>query len=473
MLIAIGLSLVASKELARQSERSAQFHAVFVADRVMRYALEDAGTGDDFSQPLDRRAFNRLDALVRSRILQAPVKRVKVYAADGKILYSDEPRLIGRRFPGEPDEEVLDGAVVSEVTDLDEEENIFERALASRLYSTYTPLWLGSDATGEPDVVVEIYQDYGTIQAEANAFFRARLETFGIALLVLYVALLPIVLRASRALRKQNVQLEEQARRLEALLAGEQRSVAELRRLNKMQSDFAAVASHELRTPLTAILGYVKTLRRPEFEDDPVVRAEFLGAIERQSDRLFRLITNMLTAAQVEHHESAVEIVSFELETLVEEVVEGFHESGGRLVVQMPEGLPELESDRVLVCEVLANLIDNALKYSAADTPVVVGAAAGGGFLNVTVHDSGVGIAPQEQQRIFERFYQSDQSTTRRFGGVGLGLHLVRELVQTLGGTVDLQSEPGVGTMFTVRLPLRHPLAVSPRAATQPVAAGL
>ena len=103
-----------------------------------------------------------------------------------------------------------------------------------------------------------------------------------------------------------------------------------------MQSDFAAVASHELRTPLTAILGYVKTLQRPEFENDPVARAEFLGAIERQSDRLFRLITNMLTAAHVEHHQSTVEVLPFDLASLVEEVAEGFHESGSRLILRVP-----------------------------------------------------------------------------------------------------------------------------------------
>jgi two-component system phosphate regulon sensor histidine kinase PhoR len=318
-------------------------------------------------------------------------------------------------------------------------------------------------------VVVEVYQDYSAIQSEADSFFRGRLLWFAIALVALYVALLPIVLSASRALRRQNAQLEDQARRLEGLLAGEQASVAELRRLNKMQSDFAAVASHELRSPLTAIIGYVKTLRRPEFENDTEARAEFLGAIERQSNRLFRLITNMLTAAQVEHRESAMAVAPFELASLMEEIAEGFHESGGRLVVNLPQGLPPLESDRDLLAEVLANLVDNALKYSPPASPVVVGAEVHGSDVLVTVRDSGVGIAPHEQDRVFERFYQSDQSATRRFGGVGLGLHLVRELVHALGGTVDLDSEPGAGATFTVRLPLCHPSLATE--ASEPVAA--
>ena len=459
VLIALALSFIASRELARQAERSAEFHAEYVADHVMKYALLDVRPDGDLAAPFRGNAYRRLDQLVRTRILEPPVVRVKVYAPSGVIIYSDEPRLVGMRFPGEPDEETLHGETVSEVTDLGEKENVFERSLAKRLYSTYRPIYLRGAATGRPDAVVEMYQDYGSISAEASAFFRSRLESFGIAMVVLYVALLPIVLSASRALRRQNVQLEEQAGRLEELLATEQQSVAELRNLNKMQSDFAAVASHELRTPLTAILGYVKTLRRPEFENDPVARAEFLGAIERQSDRLFRLITNMLTAAQVEHHEATLVTGPVPLARIMEEVVEGFHESANRLVVRIPEDLPQVETDRVLLGEVLANLVDNALKYSAASTEVVVAAEAFGSEMQITVHDSGVGIAPEELGRIFDRFYQSDQTATRRFGGVGLGLHLVQELVRTLGGTVRVESEQGVGTTFTVGLPLRRPAA--------------
>src|SRR5262249_8501343 len=152
-------------------------------------------------------------------------------------------------------------------------------------------------------------------------------------------------------------------------------------------------------------------------------------------------ITNMLTAAQVEHHEGALQIGAVPLASVVEEVVEGFHESTGRLEVRVPADLPPIETDRVLLGEVLANLIDNALKYSGATTQVLVAAQAAGGELLITVHDAGVGIPPQERERVFDRFYQSDQTTTRRFGGVGLGLHLVRELVRKLGGSVQLESE--------------------------------
>ena len=205
VLIAVAVSFIASRELARQAERSAEFHAEYVADHVMKYALLDVRPDGNMSAPFTGKAYRRLNELVRTRILEAPVVRVKVYAPSGVIVYSDEPRLVGMRFPGEPDSETLVGQTVSEVTNLDERENIFERSLATRLYSTYRPIYFHGRETGRPDAVVEMYQDYNSIASEASAFFRSRLASFGIALVILYVALLPIVLSASRALRRQNV----------------------------------------------------------------------------------------------------------------------------------------------------------------------------------------------------------------------------------------------------------------------------
>jgi len=453
--IALAVSFFASRQLTHRAEVSAQFHAVFVTDNVLRYALEDAKSSS-MESPLTGARYQRVNRLVRERILNAPVVRVKVWSRDGLILYSDAHELVGRHFEGEPEPAALAGEPVSEVSNLQDDENVAERSLAARLFSTYVPLYLNGPG-GQPDAVVEVYQDYEPIQDQASSFFRGRMLSFGIALVGLYLALLPIVFRAGRALRRQNEQLESQARRLEELLAEEQETVGELRRLNKMQSDFAAVASHELRTPLTAILGYVKTLRRPDFETDAVARAEFLAAIERQAERLFRLITNLLTATQVEHHEDSLDTAPFDFRSLADEIVEAFNDSNGRLQVTVAEGLPEIESDRVMVGEILANLVDNALKYSPDSTPVQIKAAADYGVVRISVRDSGIGVAPDQRERIFDRFYQADQSATRRFGGIGLGLHLVRELAERLGGRVDLDSRPGIGSTFTVTLPVRWP----------------
>jgi signal transduction histidine kinase len=447
------LSFVVSRQVVRTGEQNAQFHAQFVTDSILRYQV----TARDLAGPVRGREYRSLDRFVRTRILQPPVVRVKIWSVDGTVLYSDEPRLVGKRFDGDPDVKAATGeGVSSEITDLSEPENTYERGLASKLFATYVPLYLpGTSRARPPDGVVELYQDYSSIQAATRSLFHSRLITLGAALLMLYVALMPIALRTSRRVRRQNELLEDQARRLETLLAREQQTVAELRRLNQMQSDFLAVASHELRTPLTAILGYAKTLQRPEFEDDPVARREFLAAMERQGDRLFRLVANLLSAAKVESRDAALEASTFGFRELAEEVREGFHHSRGRIELTVGPDLPPIECDRDRAAEILANLLDNALKYSPDDTPVEVGATALDGHLRFWVADHGIGIDPADLDRIFDRFYQTDQSSTRRYGGVGLGLHLVKQVAQTLGGTVEVESAPGVGSTFTVTLPLR------------------
>ena len=450
----VGLSLVVSRQVVSSGENGAQFHAEFVTDSILRYQLSPR----DLAGPVRGPAYRSLNRFVRTRILQPPVVRVKIWSPDGMVLYSDEPRLVGMHFDGDPDEKAATGeSVVSEISDLREPENIYERSLAPRLFATYVPLYLpGTSRFRPPDGVVELYQDYSSIQAATASLFHTRLLTLGAGLLILYIVLLPIALRTSRKVRRQNDQLEEQARRQEVLLAREQETVAELRRLNQMQSDFVAVASHELRTPLTAILGYAKTLQRPEFEEDPVARREFLSAMERQGDRLFRLVANLLTAAQVENGDSGVETRAFDFSELAEEVQEGFHHNRSRIRLAIPADLPPLHTDRDRAAEILVNLVDNALKYSPADSLVEIGAAASSdGRLRFWVADHGIGIDPADLGLIFDRFYQSDQSSTRRYGGVGLGLHLVKHLAETLGGSVEVESSPGLGSTFTVTLPLR------------------
>src|SRR4029079_13345361 len=143
----------------------------------------------------------------------------------------------------------------------------------------------------------------------------------------------------------------------------------------------------------------------------------------------------------------------FAFPDLVDEVVADFHETGKRIVREIPD-LPPVTVDRRRVQDVLVNLVDNALKYSVAPTPVTIGARVDDAALTFWVRDEGIGIDPGDLPRIFERFYQVDQSATRSYGGVGLGLHIVEGLLGSMGGTVDVQSTPGTGTTFSVTVPL-------------------
>lgn len=258
-------------------------------------------------------------------------------------------------------------------------------------------------------------------------------------------------------LAEQNELLAEQARKLQELLEKEHHTVDELRELNRMKGEFVAVVSHELRTPLTALIGYAKTLRQPEFADDPVMRNEFLERMERQGDRLLRLVENLLTASNLESHQLSVAVGRVLFEDLVREVVEGLSTDANRIQVAVPDDLPVLYTDRQLLSRVLQNLVDNALKYSPEESPCELEARADGETLVFWVQDYGIGISTEELPKIFDRFYQVDSSSTRTFRGAGLGLSLVQELLDHLGGQIEVTSRPGEGSRFTVRLPIRHP----------------
>ncbi len=147
-------------------------------------------------------------------------------------------------------------------------------------------------------------------------------------------------------------------------------------------------------------------------------------------------------------------IERFAFDEVLADVVGGLPRGTARVRARFPDGPPVVSTDRGRIEEIVSNLVENALKYSPGDSEVVVGVVAHDGLLELWVTDQGIGVDPAEQERIFERFHQVDQSTTRRVGGVGLGLHLVKELVSELGGSIRVQSEPGKGSTFRAEVPL-------------------
>lgn len=266
-------------------------------------------------------------------------------------------------------------------------------------------------------------------------------------------------------LAEQNRVLADQATKLEQLLEKEHHTVDELRELNRMKNEFVAVVSHELRTPVTALIGYAKTLQQPGFADDPDLRQEFLERMERQGDRLVRLVENLLTAARIESRQLPIQIARVRFDDIVRDVVEGLGAEAERVKVDIPADLPALHTDHDLLARVVSNLLDNALKYSPDASVCEIGATGDRGAVVFWIADHGVGIPDDEVGKIFERFYQVDSSSTRTFRGAGLGLSLVQELLQRLGGSISVESRVGEGSRFTVTLPLRTPevpIAVAP-----------
>ena len=177
--------------------------------------------------------------------------------------------------------------------------------------------------------------------------------------------------------------------------------------------------------------------------------------MERQGNRLVGLVENLLTTSQLDSDQLSISIGRVLFEDLCRETVEGLGTDADRIVTSVPDDIPILHTDRQLLGRVLTNLLDNALKYSPEDEPCELGARADGDELVFWVRDRGIGIERDLVDRIFDRFYQVDSSSTRRFRGAGLGLSMVRDLVRHLGGTVSVESAPGEGSTFNVRLPMQ------------------
>jgi signal transduction histidine kinase len=454
-LIGIGIGALRSRDLRDRSEAGATVRAQLIAESAIAPLLDPT----DLDGAIRGVRYDELRSDIEARAMEgAGIERVKIWNRDGTVIFSTDPDQVGGE--PEPEEDLLEafeGEVASEISDLDEAENASERRLADQLFETYVPVDVsGADPTTDVDAVIEVYQDYSAIQREIDRLNDTLTISLGLGLLVLYVLLLPLMVGVTRTLRRQNEQLGE-------LLAREQETVAELRELDRLKSDFAAAASHELRTPLTTIRGYAELLRERFPVADPEAR-EAVDAIARQTTHLQRLVGNLLREARLEHGDPEAIGEPTSVAVVLEEVRRGFPGAIDRIRLRIDHDLPPVALDPIALHEIVANLVDNALKYSAPGTPVDVEAEAGDDSLLIRVRDEGQGIPPGDLPRIFDRFTQIDGSSTRAHGGVGLGLHLVRELTRRAGGEVDVESVVGRGSTFTVRIPVavttagrRHP----------------
>lgn len=240
-----------------------------------------------------------------------------------------------------------------------------------------------------------------------------------------------------------------------ARLVGDlRRAYEQLGELDRLKSDFIAIASHELRTPLGLILLYAAMLR----DQVDAVEGQQLDAVLRAAMRLRHIIETMLNLRYLETGEMEMVLESFDLRTEVQDACEDYEaiaESGGRtLATDLPAKNVAILADREKIRVVLDNLISNAVKFTPPGGQVQVALSPQGGQVEIAVTDTGIGIPPEELDRIFDRFYQVEDHMTRRHGGMGLGLSIVRGLVKLHGGHVLAESVPGRGSRFLVYLPM-------------------
>ena len=242
------------------------------------------------------------------------------------------------------------------------------------------------------------------------------------------------------------------------LLRAEQAARAEAEAANQAKDDFLSVLSHELRTPLTSILGFTSLLRR-RFAGGDGTLARGLETIERSARTQARLVGDLLDISRILAGKLELEVAPTELVPVIEAAVEGVRpaaeEKGLALTTELEPEVGEVPGDAVRLQQVLTNLLANAVKFTPERGRVTVRLDEEGGEARITVGDTGVGIAPEFLPHVFERFRQADGSSTRAYGGLGLGLSIVRDLVALHGGHVSAESAgPGRGASFTVCLPL-------------------
>ncbi|MFL5979728.1 MAG: ATP-binding protein [Gaiellaceae bacterium] len=233
------------------------------------------------------------------------------------------------------------------------------------------------------------------------------------------------------------------------------RDLTDARQLEEIKADFIATASHELRTPLAAVYGAAQTLLRHDFALDEVGRDRFVSLIADESERLGRIVNEILLASQLDAGRLDLEAEPFDASDLIERVVEAtraYAPPGVAVQHRAPEELPLVEADRDKVRQVLVNLVENAIKYSPDGGKVEVGADAHDDFVRFHVRDEGLGVAPDEQERIFEKFYRADPHMTRGVGGTGLGLYICRELIDRMGGRIWVEPNGDKGSTFFFEL---------------------
>jgi signal transduction histidine kinase len=268
------------------------------------------------------------------------------------------------------------------------------------------------------------------------------------------------VLGAKKELAAQNQRIQEQYAVIESALQSALEANEAAKQASQAKSAFLANMSHELRTPLNAILGYSEMLAEDAAAAGHADIVPDLQKIQTAGKHLLGLINDVLDLSKIEAGKMRLYLETFEVKSVVDEAAITarplVEKNGNRLEVRCPEGLGSIREDVTKVRQVLLNLLSNAAKFTKdglvmLDVRREVGIAGNWVFFRVT--DTGIGMTPQQTARLFEAFGQADAGTTKKYGGTGLGLAITRKLCHLMGGDVEVESTPGRGTAFTVRLP--------------------
>ena len=227
----------------------------------------------------------------------------------------------------------------------------------------------------------------------------------------------------------------------------------ELNQMEKMRQEFISDVSHEIQSPLTSIRGFAQALRNDQLS--PEERHRYLGIIETESTRLSRITEDLLKLASLESRQLKFEPKPYRLDRQIRGLILACEPQWTGKGIDMDVCLEEIEitADEDLLSQAWINLIHNSIKFTPQSGSVRVALCRRDGKVHFRIADTGIGIAGEDQARVFERFYKADRSRARSAGGSGLGLSIVKRIVDMHHGTIDVESTLGVGSTFTVLLP--------------------
>ena len=257
--------------------------------------------------------------------------------------------------------------------------------------------------------------------------------------------------KKTKELRQSNIELRKAQTEL-------RKSYKELKKLDIKKNEFISITSHELQTPMTTILGFSQLLNKPEIFETTRRRRKYLKIIKSESERLSKLVREMLDLSRIDLGTLKFNIITFDVAELLEEIKIQLEQKAKakklKIEINKDKNLPKMNSDREKLEQILINLVSNATKYTEKGT-ITVEAHKQGKNIQFSVADTGMGIPKKEFSKIFERFYQVGYSHGRKTTGAGLGLSICREFVELMGGKIWLTSKVGKGTTFYFTLPIK------------------
>ncbi len=264
----------------------------------------------------------------------------------------------------------------------------------------------------------------------------------------------------TRELEDTNNRLIERVRELKTLYKELQKRVEELTDANRAKDEFLSIVSHELRTPLTSLTGFLSVLLDEEAGAITDQQRKFLGIAKASATRLNLIISDLLDVSRIESGRLNLEMGECSLHEILQTCYEGLKASAANKALQLRlhslPTLPTIWGDPSRLQQVIDNIVSNAIKFTEKGGEIDISGEEKGDFLLVSVRDTGPGLSQEEQEKVFDMFYQADASTRRSAGGAGLGLAIARGIVNMHGGTISVQSEKGKGATFTFLIPRKR-----------------